>query len=166
MFHELETAGIGRVEANYSGSGDDGEINDTSFYKQDGSPAGAERVLEAQTLDWLHELMYDNGVGFDNEGSAGNATVHVKERKVVFDHGWYSDELVPDPFELVFVAGPVVGEYEHRAIAKPPQPLDTLSEILRRAKEYADAGRDFPVSGAGGLIDLIGTANSAESKVA
>jgi uncharacterized protein DUF6878 len=90
-YEALEEAGLEVVKISYSGSNDEGFINEITI-EQPELPAGADdsvgddlyRVLERQAYDLLE---VKHGGWEINEGAEGHITVNVKERKAFIHHG-------------------------------------------------------------------------------
>lgn len=77
-----------KVLIEYSGSGDEGYINDITA-----GPAIEGLAIDTELYQDLEDVAYDlleeNFGGWEiNEGSAGTMTIDVKERKVSIHHGW------------------------------------------------------------------------------
>ena len=84
-YEELAEAGIEKVVVEYSGSGDEGYINEIIA-----EPVGIEYRDELYDLirDVAYDLLEDNYAGWEiNEGSQGEITLVVSEQKAYLHHG-------------------------------------------------------------------------------
>ena len=90
----LAAAGIARVEVTYSGSGDEGNIDDAVAWRA-APPGGDMAELNAIEFrdhdelcqDWVSEVLAANRGGWEiNDGSEGTATVDVAAGTVRFAH--------------------------------------------------------------------------------
>jgi len=76
---------IVRIEAEYNGSGDDGNIESVTLTLADGSTRDdVSDVLE----DLLWSIAYDAHPGFEN-GDGGRGTVVIEDSMVRIEHAWY-----------------------------------------------------------------------------
>lgn len=101
----LAEAGLEVVKIEYSGSGDEGFINEIVVVKPE-IPAGMDASVSQPLYETLENQAYDlleskHGGWEINEGSQGDITLTVKERKVELHHGenyestnWSDDEFV------------------------------------------------------------------------
>lgn len=86
----LKVVGIQKVVIEYSGSGDEGYIDDISVESLDGSSVDLELGNELYDLlrDEAHDLLSSEHPGWEiNEGSQGHITINVSERKAFLHHG-------------------------------------------------------------------------------
>jgi hypothetical protein len=101
----LEQAGLEIVKIEYSGSSDEGFVNEIVVVKPE-VPAGMDASVPHSLYQPLENQAYDllegKHPGWEiNEGSQGDITLNVKERKVELHHGenyestnWSDDEFV------------------------------------------------------------------------
>lgn len=105
---KLRAAGVTRVTAAYSGSGDEGNVEDVTAY---GPPAAGREPGDSQprvrlpdatrdlVRDWVYAALEDKQSGWEiNDGSSGTATVDVADGTVQFEH--YNLEPVEDDFTV------------------------------------------------------------------
>jgi hypothetical protein len=106
LLTKLRELGVTAVEAEYSGSGDEGQINELTAYRPSADPA--EGKVEIELPAALHEaadealsgLLYAKyGSWYDNDGGCGTVELDVATGQAKFDFGWYETVTKPDPFE-------------------------------------------------------------------
>lgn len=108
VFDALAAAGIGSVEVSYTGSGDEGYIDDITARTtdgtllklsmvpfvhqriQDGEPVGVETTTLKKVVE---ELCWDEIIGnsqwegfWNDDGGSGSMTFHVAERRITWEH--------------------------------------------------------------------------------
>lgn len=111
-FEFLRGRGVTRVQAEYSGSDDEGWITDVRLYGADGQTMaeGSERFqswgsddsLLEPTIDFLHSALEAFSLGWENDaGGAGTVEVDVAAGTAHFDHGLYTEPMLVDwPFDV------------------------------------------------------------------
>ena len=123
----LAAAGIARVEVTYSGSGDEGNIDDAVAWRA-APPGGDMAELNASEFrdhdelcrDWVSEALAANRGGWEiNDGSEGTATVDVAAGTAKFDH--YDMQPVADGFELNADADVDDGDDELVTLTRSPE---------------------------------------------
>lgn len=85
-YDELAAAGIETVVIEYSGSNDEGYINEITATPEDAVDYGTDLYRELESL--AYDVLSSRHGGWEiNEGSDGTITINVKERKAVLKHG-------------------------------------------------------------------------------
>jgi len=90
--------GVRNLTVNYSGSGDEGSIDDI-----DAEPEGVAipHELEEQIGDLTDEFLYsEHGSWGDGDGCTGTIVIDPVGRKVVNEHGWYSTDVTYETKEF------------------------------------------------------------------
>lgn len=94
IFDELVRLGVGEVKIEYSGSGDEGFINDVTA-----TGLGGDSDLEISVGDlhgslenWAYGVLEEHHPGWEiNEGSDGNIVLNVSTRKATLN---YNENIV------------------------------------------------------------------------
>jgi len=89
------------VRIEYSGSGDEGYIEAVYPVPDPGGTVEFSHELTRELEDWAYDLLEEHYAGWEiNEGSHGDITLFVKERKVLLHHGerventrWFDTEI-------------------------------------------------------------------------
>lgn len=85
LFKDLRKAGVARVEVDYDGSGDSGDIQETTFF--DAKDNKMEVDFDERCNDLAYgELETHHGGWEINEGSFGKVIFDVQKGKVRFEH--------------------------------------------------------------------------------
>jgi len=93
ILRDLRAGGITRVEAEYDGSGDSGQINGVGFYIGDTETADPGLGVE----DFMYRLLEEYGLnGFDNEGSSGTIKWDLTRDIIFMHHGWVVESYEDD----------------------------------------------------------------------
>ena len=88
---KLTELGVTKLTVNYSGSGDEGSIDEI-----DVEPEGLAlpHELEEQLSDLADEFLYsEHGSWGDGDGATGTIVVDSDEGKIVNEHGWYFTDV-------------------------------------------------------------------------
>ena len=94
----LEPLGVTTVHVEYSGSGDEGDIDLVECRAADGSVVDVADALFDEVHEACRSLLYAVlGVWYDNDGGAGRMRIDVATADVDLDHGWYETVLQDDP---------------------------------------------------------------------
>lgn len=99
----LKEVGIAKVVIEYSGSDDEGYINDITVESLDGASVDLELGNELYDLirDEAYDLLSSESPGWEiNEGSQGHITILVAERKAFLHHGL--NEIRTDYYDKEF----------------------------------------------------------------
>jgi hypothetical protein len=98
----LAAAGFNVVKVEYSGSGDEGWINDIVSVDPElpegmAFPGGLYEKVERTA----YEVLEANFGGWEiNEGSYGVITIHVAEKRTTLDHSWYVETVEHEEKEI------------------------------------------------------------------
>jgi hypothetical protein len=98
MYEALkENPQVTQIVVEYDGSGDDGQIQGTSFF----DASGAEVMVSGRLEGLVEEYVYDAlpGGWEINSGSYGTVTIDVPNQKASFDHYDRIEEAEHNPFE-------------------------------------------------------------------
>ena len=85
-----QAVGIAKVVIEYSGSDDEGYINEISVESLDGKSTDVELSYELYEVirDEAHDLLDSESPGWEiNDGAQGHITIVVAERKAYLHHG-------------------------------------------------------------------------------
>src|SRR5579864_9544518 len=88
---KLNELGVTKLTVSYSGSGDEGSIEEF-----DVEPQGLviPNELEEQIRDLADEFLYsENGSWEDGDGGTGMIVIDPVEGKIVNEHGWYFTDV-------------------------------------------------------------------------
>lgn len=88
---KLTELGVTKLTVNYSGSGDEGSIDEI-----DVEPEGLAlpHELEQQISDLADEFLYsEHGSWGDGDGATGTIVVDPVEGKIINEHGWYFTDV-------------------------------------------------------------------------
>ena len=88
---KLTELGVTRLTVNYSGSGDEGSIDEIEV-----EPEGLvlSRELEEQISDLADEFLYsEHGTWGDGDGATGTIVIDPVAGKIVNAHGWYFTDV-------------------------------------------------------------------------
>jgi hypothetical protein len=88
---KLTKLGVTKLTVNYSGSGDEGSIDEI-----DVEPEGLAlpHELEQQISDLADEFLYsEHGSWGDGDGATGTIVVDPVEGKIINEHGWYFTDV-------------------------------------------------------------------------
>jgi hypothetical protein len=88
---KLTELGVTRLTVNYSGSGDEGSIDEI-----DVEPEGLAlpHELEEQISDLADEFLYsEHGTWGDGDGATGTIVIDLVEGKIINEHGWYFTDV-------------------------------------------------------------------------
>lgn len=89
ILKELHKLGVTHVEISYSGSGDDGMLEDIEAFKNRKKIAMPEEVSE-KVEEFAYDALNHHFGGWEiNEGSRGNMRIDVATKKVTIDHEHY-----------------------------------------------------------------------------
>jgi hypothetical protein len=89
VFDELKTLDVTHVTVEYSGSGDEGQINDVVAFKNKEEKNIPKLLNEAiQSLCWDY-LEADHGGWEINDGASGTFTFNVATQKIHLEHHTY-----------------------------------------------------------------------------
>ena len=100
-YAELAAAGFDAVKIEYSGSGDEGYIND--IIPNPPLPEGMEMssVLFGSIERAAYDLLQEHYGGWEiNEGSSGEIAIDVKAGKCFVSHGWTVESVEHEDKEL------------------------------------------------------------------
>jgi hypothetical protein len=105
LCEQLHAAGVAAVAVTYSGSGDEGNIDDVtasgplSAGGESGPEVDLSDTLHDLVRDWVYDTLEGKQPGWEiNDGSQGTAVIDVAARTAQFDHA--NLEPVAAPFTL------------------------------------------------------------------
>ena len=85
IFHKLDQRGVESVRVTYSGSGDEGFVNDVFIEPEDEHTDHTS--LRSDIEDFIYAKLEAEVPGWEiNEGSYGEAVFNITQRTVAFDH--------------------------------------------------------------------------------
>ncbi len=115
LLAELRRLGVTTVEAEYSGAGDEGQINAITAYGPSADPVEGGVKIEIEMTEALadaidaalSDLLYaQHGSWYDNDGGCGTAELDVATGQAKFAFGWYETVTREAPFEASLLDTP------------------------------------------------------------